>query len=57
MPGSKTPRLQRLLHVGLDVAIMALIIISFLWGGATSRSEPLSLLQSPSNALGIHAGL
>jgi len=35
-----------LLHVGLDVAIMAVIIISFLWGGITSRSEPALLKQT-----------
>ncbi|MGB8040650.1 MAG: hypothetical protein WCF39_21470 [Pseudolabrys sp.] len=32
--------MQRLLHIGLDVAIMALIVGSFVWGGYASKTEP-----------------
>jgi hypothetical protein len=31
---------QRLLNIGLDVAIMALIIGSFVWGGYAYKTEP-----------------
>jgi hypothetical protein len=32
--------MQRLLDIGLDVAIMALIVASFLWGGDAFKTEP-----------------
>jgi hypothetical protein len=36
----KDINIARLLDIGLDVAIMALIVVSFLWGGNASKTEP-----------------
>ena len=33
--------LQRLLDTCLDVAIMAVIVASFLWGGYAFKTEPI----------------
>jgi hypothetical protein len=41
--GSKTFTLKRLLDIALDVAIMALIVASFLWGGYASKMEPAAV--------------
>jgi hypothetical protein len=32
---------QRLLNIGLDVVIMALIVGSFVWGGYAFKTEPI----------------
>jgi len=34
--------LKRLFDIALDVAIMAIIVTSFLWGGYVSRTEPIA---------------
>jgi hypothetical protein len=49
LTGSKTSTSQRLLDTFLDVAIMAVIVGSFLWGGYAFKIEPLVVRPAQSS--------